>query len=178
MSDGNGHNGSDGSGDRLSHNPSRNGNSEYKVGYKHPPLETRIQPGEVRNPKGRPSGGASVKEWMNVMTDWPRSKIKEVLGNDALPVSQIIAARNIYHASCQALSSSGAPIAGPDFERFMDYTIGKPRQSVDVSMDASVTHKEQTQEAMGRLLTDPESLSALETVTNRIESHGTDDSAT
>ena len=37
------------------------------VGYCRPPIEHRIQPGEVRNPRGRPrsTAGATLREWVN-----------------------------------------------------------------------------------------------------------------
>ena len=35
---------------------SGNGEPEYRIGFCRPPLHSRIRPGEVRNPKGRPRG--------------------------------------------------------------------------------------------------------------------------
>jgi hypothetical protein len=37
------------------------GETDYKVGYKRPPKETRIKPGERRNPRGRPPGSRNLK---------------------------------------------------------------------------------------------------------------------
>ena len=43
--------------------PEDGGNSEppYRIGYGHPPLHTRIKPGERRNPRGRPKGTRNYK---------------------------------------------------------------------------------------------------------------------
>src|SRR5688572_11714193 len=37
-----------------------------KIGYGNPPRSTRFKPGQSGNPKGRPSAGASLREWLNV----------------------------------------------------------------------------------------------------------------
>lgn len=109
-----------------------------------------------------------MKTWMAVMSDWSRIDLKVVMDDDNNPSTKIAAARTLYDMGSQERTSSGAPIAGPEFDRVMDYTIGKPKQSVDVSMDATVKHKEETQEAMKRLFEDTESLGALETIGKRL----------
>lgn len=44
-------------------------NDEYEVGYKKPPLHTRIKPGERRNPHGRPKGSKNVHTILNRVMD-------------------------------------------------------------------------------------------------------------
>ena len=38
--------------------------AEYQVGYKRPPLQTRFNPGQSGNPKGRPTGRPNAKTTM------------------------------------------------------------------------------------------------------------------
>lgn len=52
-------------------NGNKKGTEEYKVGYKNPPLETQIKPGEVRNPHGRPKGSRNLT---NIVLDALRAK--------------------------------------------------------------------------------------------------------
>lgn len=37
-----------------------------------------VKPGEVRNPAGRPSAGASVKEWFNGLCDTPEGELERI----------------------------------------------------------------------------------------------------
>lgn len=91
------------------------------------------KPGEVRNPKGRPSAGAAVREWWNIMQGWPLEKVKAVQVDPESPVNKIMAARAVIDACSTDRSSAGQPIAGNDLDRIIDYTAGKPTQAVEVS---------------------------------------------
>lgn len=51
-------------------------NDDYKVGYKKPPLHSRIRPGEKRNPRGRPRGSKNVNTIIGKVMDAP-AEIRE-----------------------------------------------------------------------------------------------------
>lgn len=73
------------------------------------------------NPKGRPSAGASIREWVNILVDWPDQKIRELIDDPDAPRAKKIAAHRV-------LSDEGA-----DFDRIMDRTEGRPKQVVEQS---------------------------------------------
>jgi hypothetical protein len=44
--------------------------------------------GERRNPNGRPSAGAAVKEWWNLMRNWDEARIRKVAKDASAPISK------------------------------------------------------------------------------------------
>lgn len=55
-------------------------------------LKPPIQKGERRNPKGRPSLGCSVKEWMNAMQNYGRKRLVQIAKSDTAPSNKAAAA--------------------------------------------------------------------------------------
>lgn len=82
---------------------------------------------------GRPSAGLSIKEWVNQMEKWPRSKLEAVMKDLNAPVAKIAAARIWIDASSKERNSAGMPIAGSDVDRIFDRTEGKPKQAVELT---------------------------------------------
>jgi hypothetical protein len=76
-----------------------------------PPL-----PGEVRNPLGRKTCGASIKEHINLMGDLSEAEIQAVSDDEAAPIAKRIAANRMLSALAVA----------DDFDRICDRTDGKP----------------------------------------------------
>ena len=134
-----------------------------------PPPEHRWAKGHSGNPAGRPSAGAAVLEWLNVMAEWPLAKIESITKDADAPASKVMAARRLLDACSEYRSTSGMPIAGPDFDRIMDRTEGKPKQSMDVKVDASLEQKNATQEAMKKILSDPEAFAAAEALAAKLD---------
>jgi hypothetical protein len=62
------------------------------------------------------------------MQDWPRERLDAVMKDEAAPVAKRAAARCWIDASLQGYTSSGAPVAGSDFDRICDRTEGKPKE--------------------------------------------------
>jgi hypothetical protein len=133
-----------------------------------PPPEYRWKKGQSGHPQGRPTAGASILEWLNVMAEWPLAKIAGVTTDPDAPAAKLMAARRLLDACSEDRASSGMPISGPDFDRIMDRTEGKPKQSMDVKMDASVSQKDATQAAMDKILSDPEAFAAAEALAARL----------
>ena len=102
-----------------------------------PPVETRWKPGQPGNPKGRPSAGASVKEWWNQMREWPLSKVESVLRDKSAPVNKLSAAQE-WLSAC--LGREGAE-PGRSVERIIGHTDGKPAQQVQVDHTGEVQHR-------------------------------------
>lgn len=75
--------------------PSEMGN--YEVGYGKPPKEDRIKPGEVKNPKGRPTAGASMREWLNIFstTKITEQKLRRFARDRKAPVVKRAAAERM-----------------------------------------------------------------------------------
>jgi hypothetical protein len=89
--------------------------------------------GRSGNPAGRPPAGLSIKEWWNQMQDWPLAKLTEAIEDPAAPAAKVAAARAWRDACSSGFTSGGAPVAGADLNRIIDYTAGKAQQSVDVT---------------------------------------------
>jgi hypothetical protein len=83
-----------------------------------------MKPGETLNPKGRPSAGAAVVEWLNVMQEWKRSEVENVIADPKTPINKLIAARRWIEAIDK----------GDDFDRVCDRTEGKPKQTHDLHL--------------------------------------------
>lgn len=84
---------------------------------------THIKPGQRLNPAGRPSAGASVKDWWNIMQGWSRKKLEAVIADNASPVNKVAAAQAWLNA-CKA---------GNDLDRILEHTAGRAAQSLDLT---------------------------------------------
>lgn len=133
-----------------------------------PPVENRWKPGQSGNPKGRPTAGACIVEWMNEMREWPLARIEKAMNDPKSPAAKVVAARTWIHSMTQDKNSSGMPVAGPDTDRLLDRTVGKPKQDIDVTMDASIQHKQDVQAVMEKVLSDPEAFAAAEILNKRL----------
>ena len=92
-----------------------------------------IKPGTSGNPAGRPAAGLTLKELVNEMQGWPKEKLRAIMKDPSASVARKAAARVWLHAGSARMNSAGMPIAGADFDRICDRTIGKPMQSVEHS---------------------------------------------
>lgn len=66
------------------------------------------------------------------MQGWSRAKLLAVIADVDAPVCKVAAARAWLDATSQDRNQSGAPIAGPDLDRIIDHTEGKPTQTAEV----------------------------------------------
>jgi hypothetical protein len=92
------------------------------IGYGNPPAARRFTPGKSGNPAGRPSAGASVKEWFNQMSAWTESKVKKAADDPKASVAKRAAAGRWLDAISRERTKGGIPIAGPELDRIMDST--------------------------------------------------------
>lgn len=110
-----------------------------RVGNCRPPVHSRFKKGQSGNPGGSRSAGAYVREWINVMRKWPKDRLERVLESDKAPAAKKAAARVWLHAITTATTDKGTPIAGPELDRICDRTEGKPKQSIDVNSNSTIT---------------------------------------
>ena len=109
---------------------------------------TRIKPGEVRNPTGRPKNvGVSTLEWQTIMSTWSIREITEMADGKGVskadrkkgikgpPWAQVFAARSMLRGSSTAVTRAGVPVAQTEWNNILDRHIGKPveRSIMDVS---------------------------------------------
>ena len=67
------------------------------------------------------------------MQGWSAEELEKTANSKTAPAGEVIAAGRVLAAMSQAISKSGVPIAGPEFDRVLDRTIGKPQQHVTVA---------------------------------------------
>jgi hypothetical protein len=94
---------------------------------------TRWRPGQSGNPRGRPNIGASVMDWTNQMDRWDDDRLRAVMADKAAPRSKKAAARWLLDVATQDRTKGGTPVAGPELDRLLDRTLGKPQQQVSVT---------------------------------------------
>ena len=137
---------------------------------------TPFKPGQSGNPAGRPAAGASIREWVNQMADWPVSKIEAVFKDVDAAMSKLAAARCCLDAVSRNYTNTGIPVARGDLDFIMDRTDGKPLQRVDVKSDTTVRSAD---EAARQLLDDPDAAELARRVARRhaVESGGPGDDA-
>lgn len=93
------------------------------------------------------------------------------MGTVKAPAAQKIAARAMIDAASQDRTGAGLPIAGPDLDRIIENTEGKPKQVVDVKLDGHLAVNA-NQALMDKLLTDPAAFEAAASLSERITEHG------
>lgn len=88
-----------------------------------------------------------MKEWVNVMQGWSAEQLQKVVDDAKETVVRQAAARVWIHAASTGMNASGMPIAGPDFDRICDQTVGRPKQAVELTgaegdnLKIDVSHK-------------------------------------
>ena len=94
---------------------------------------TPFAPGQCGNPRGRPSAGMSIREWMNqfVANDLTKADLIVIAEDEEQPVAQRVAAQSLlaclehewHHAQHLGLKAAST---------IMDYTDGRPVQRIEV----------------------------------------------
>lgn len=112
------------------------------------------------NPSGRPSAGASVREWWNQMRDWSTEKIEAVANDPSVPVAKRAAAQQWLKAAKQGSDAS--------CDRIIDYTEGRPTQNVKLNGEMDLRHQHDVRPVFDRLRSDPEALNAAKQLADRL----------
>ena len=114
-------------------------------------------PGGSGNPRGRPNCGASIVEWINALAGVARSELQSIIDDAAAPVAKVSAARVLIDSATLERSKSGTPIAGAEFDRLLDRTVGRPVQQVALTAATCVEHT-----IMAKAATDPAALELMD----------------
>jgi len=111
------------------------------------------KPGQSGNPAGRKAFGAYVAEWMNVMAQWPLDQLDDVIDDPDQPSAKVAAAQRVKSAR------QDGKLAGDDFDRCCDRTVGRPSGLVEVSGTVGHVHvnvDDDLVRLVGNLQTHPE----------------------
>ncbi len=97
------------------------------VGYGRPPVATRFRPGRSGNPAGRPTAGASIREYLNVLQDWTVGDLRALAAHPRTGAMKRAAAQ-MWLAACSCeLTPARKPVAGPALDFILMRTSGRPR---------------------------------------------------
>lgn len=94
-------------------------------------LRPQVSGEPPHNPRGRPSAGLSIREWINIMQGWTVKEVEAVMTDDSAPIIKKTAARALIDSATKDRNSAGMPVAAGDFDRIFDRTAGKPTQPVE-----------------------------------------------
>ena len=86
-----------------------------------PSRKDQFRPGQSGNPSGRPTAGASVREWINAFAAYTHEEMQAVMTDPKATNAKTAAARGL-HATTDRCTKQGVPIAGPDLDRIMGHT--------------------------------------------------------
>ena len=113
------------------------------------------QPGQSGNPNGRKTLGACLNECVNSMRGKTYTEVQRIAKDKDEPIERRGAAKRVmgllkdgYHGHI--------PLAGNDFDRIMDRTVGKPVQSLLVQHSQSDDADALTEQIRQMLARDPE----------------------
>lgn len=99
--------------------------ADQGVGNGKPPKEHQWKPGQSGNPAGRKSAGASIKEWINVLSEKTAEEVRDVLTDPLAPTAKVMAARMVLSATVEDVRDATVKV--------IEYTDGKPQQAVDIT---------------------------------------------
>jgi len=71
----------------------------------------------------------TITEWLKEMVQWTRGDVLAVLLDNDASLSKRIAARRLLAADDSTLTKAGASLAGPEFDKIVDRTEGKPKSA-------------------------------------------------
>lgn len=83
------------------------------------------------------NAGKIAQNYYNEMSDWTRDDLLRVSGDSGAPVVQVAVANALLRLASTDTNRSGIPIAGPEMDRMMDRTLGKPMQQLELGADGA-----------------------------------------
>jgi hypothetical protein len=118
-------------------------------------------PGVSGNPEGRPTAGATIREWWNVMQGWTMEQLAACLSDPLTPLAKRTAAAQWLGA----FEGNGTAV-----DRICDRTEGKPTQNVNVN--GEVAHRVESQAKVRKVLNDPAAVDAAGILADRLYGDG------
>jgi hypothetical protein len=115
-----------------------------------------FMPGQSGNPTGRPTAGATVREWYNQMQGLTVAELQAINADSAAPVAKVAAANQWLRGI----------INGTELDRVLDRTDGKPTQNVNVN--GEMNHRLEAQAKLRKVLNDPEAVDAAGVIADRL----------
>ena len=110
-------------------------NQGYKVGYKKPPLHTRIKKGETKNPNGRYAGNTIKNALARLTLDTYRDVINVVIGGDLASLKAMVTDPKSTALQVGIATSFIKAIQRGDYaviERIAERIVGKIPERVQV----------------------------------------------
>lgn len=114
-----------------------------------------LLPGHALSNKGistRSNAGATLMNQIAYLSGKTPEQLKTIAADDDAPLLRIAAARWLLRCGDDNMLKSGAAAAGPEIDRLLDRTLGRPQQHIELDVDTRQQHLvTMTDEALAQL---------------------------
>lgn len=120
-------------------------------------------PGVSGNPAGRPTAGASYREWLNALNSvdgkgqakYTDADLAVIASDEKAQLAKRRAAQTWIRSGALGFGTSGRPLAGDDLDRIADRTEGLPIKRVEMSVETVVKPADLGADAIALIRQDP-----------------------
>lgn len=119
----------------------------------------RFLPGHSpRSPGVSGNAGKTLKRYVSLISHMTITQLEQIATDSTAPALRIAAAKWLLRTASDTRLKSGAAEAGPEIDRLLDRTLGRPKQQLQVEESTRHAHlvelTEENLKTMGEVLDD------------------------